>query len=749
MQLPHTAKAQPKTRAAPAPENTQVSSGHNKHNKGRSSAPAPTNHEVVEKFAPPPIAHNVRAMFESGQIPDLHEVKKGPLDINEATESGVYENEPEFLEGVVRSTDVNMSGETVEKGKTKNIVKDWKHKGQTPTKKSAPINIMEGDGCVRESSPIVRDDVVRSGLPDNYEAELPKRGSAKGVLTKWGARKEAPQKKEIKLIEGDNTEPMVAENEPEIRDDLIHAEESIEFEVGKTRNLAGYWATRTDDVPFNRQVDDAGIDVRVANTRSQFLDKAQGDSISKQPFVMELADGGPSVVENEPCMLDDNVVRSSTYVEEVVPGERGRIRNMAERIANTPDAPRQRRQIVIDRSDGPCVVENEPSQLDDGVIRADMQSDIVSVDSGHTRSLMDRWRNFEVEANTPKTSTSAGGKPSWIREMEAATESGVYENEPEERADVVREADNDSEAGMELHTREVKKMWTSKENERDGPRSKTPEVISKRAGGRKAAASENETDGVKQSGVARRGVKHRGGRQEQVPSEPEPVAEPVPQRTRPRWGGAKTQTPEVKPDPIPDPIVDEVKPKGRPRWGAAKTQIEEVKPEPIVEEVKPKGRPRRGGAKTQTPEVKPDPIVDEKPKGRPRWGAAKTETPEDIPDAIPDEVKPKGRPRWGGVKALPTEPPPKRGDLRRGGPGVNDEESNRGEVMTARDEGPSLRNRPVSKWGPGGKKKPPPPPVKPKPKATDPEAVQPEPEKKSSSSSRRKPYKFKEDWRSK
>ena len=722
LQLPHTDKAQPKSRAAPAPENTQVSSG-NKHNKGRSNTPAsaPVNHEIVEKFAPPPIAHNVRAMFESGQIPDLHEVKKEPLDINEATESGVYENEPEFLEGVVRSTDVNMSGEKVEKGMTKNIVNDWKHKGQSKTKKSAPINIMEGDGCVRESSPIVRDDVVRSGLPDNYEAELPKRGSAKGVLTKWGTRKEAPQKKEIRLVEGDNTEPTVAENEPEIRDDLIHAEENVEFEVGKTGKLAGYWATRTDDVPFDRQVDDAGIDVRLANTRSQFLDKAQGEGVSKQPFVMELADGGPSVVENEPSMLDDNVVRSSTYVEEVVPGERGRIRNMANRIANTPDAPRQRRQIVIDRSDGPCVVENEPSQLDDNVIRADVQSDIVSVDSGHTRSLMNRWRNFEVEAATPKTSTSAGGKPSWVREMEAATESGVFENCPEERADVMREADNDSEVGMELHTKDVKKIWTNKEHHSgDGPRSKTPEVISKRTGRK---ATENEADGVRQSGAPRRGVKHRGSlRQEQAaPSEPEPLAEPV-QRPRPRWGGAKTQTIEDK----PDAIVDEVKPKGRPRWGAAKLKNQE------------------------TPEDKPDPIVDEvKPKGRPRWGGAKTQTPEDKPDPMVDDAKPNGRPRWGGVKALPTEVPPRRGDLRRKGPGVNDDEPNQGEVMTARDEVPSLRNRPVSKWGAGGKKKPPPPPVKPKPKATDPEAVQPEPVQKTTSAGRRKPYKFKDNWCSK
>ena len=730
----------------PLPPLTQISQDHNQNvnSKGVPSTP-PVNREEIHKVAPPPIAHNVRAMFESGQIPDLHEIKKTThIDIDQAPGSGVYENDPQQLEGVVRASDVNMSGETFERGKTKNIVNDWKYKGQYQPKAQVPINIAEDEGCVRENEPIIRDDVIKSGMPDNYEVELPKRGYAKGVLTKWGTRQEAPQKKEIRLIEGDVTEPIVAENQPMIRDDVVHSEDvndDVQFEVGKIRNLTGYWATRTDDVNVEKKMDD--IDVRVNQVRNQFLQQAQGSGGSKQPFVMDLAENGPSVVENEPSMLDENIVRSSTYVEEVVPGERGRIRNMTNRFSNPQDAPRQRRQIVIDRADGPCVVENEPIQLDDNIVRADMQSDIVSVDSGHTRSLMNKWKYFEADAATTKTSTSMSGKPAWILEMDAAPDSGVYENEPEERPELIREGDDNSEAGMELHTKEVKKLWSSIEHHHDDQRTKTPEVIRNRPGRKIAVltardAEVEEPEPVKQTGVPRRGVKYRGSKQEQAPpSEPEPA--PVPQGRR-RWGMGKTQPPEVK----PEPSAVEVKPKGRQRWGVGKTQpaevTPEVKPEPSPAEVKPRGRPRWGMGKTQPAEVKP----------------------EVTPEPSPAEVKPRGRPRWGGVKAMPAEvtPPvevqpqtangkPKWGESKvrgrdvkakwEGGDIEQQPETNPkwGEGRTKMDEGPSLRGRPVSKWD-GGKKKP--PPVKPKPKA--PETPEPEPVK----ATRRKPYRFKENW---
>lgn len=645
----------------------------------------PVNREEIHKVAPPPIAHNVRAMFESGQIPDLHEVKKTTsLDIDQAQGSGVYENEPQQREGVVRESDVNMSGETFERGKTKNIVNEWKYKGQYQPKTQVPINVAEDEGCVRENEPVVRNDVIKSGLPDNYEVELPKRGYAKGVLTKWGSRQEAPQKKEIRLVEGDVTEPIVAENQPMVREDVIHGEDvndEIEFEVGKIRNLTGYWATRTDDVTIDKQMDDIGADVNQA--RSQFLQHAQGQGSSKQPFVMDLSNNGPSVFENEPSMLDDNVVRSSTYVEEVVPGERGRIRNMANRFTNVQDSPRQRRQIIIDRADGPCVVENEPIQLDDNIVRADMQSDIVSVDSGHTRSLMNKWKHFEVDAATPKTSASASGKPAWILEIEAAPDSGVYENEPEERPELVREADNYSEAGMELHTKEVKKLWSNIEHHHgDDQRSKTPEVIRNRPAGRKIAVvtlKEGDVEeAVKPSGVTavapRRGVRYRGNKQVLAqPSEPEPA--PVPQRGRPRWGGGKTQPPEVK----PEPSATEVKPRGRPRWGGVKALPAEVTPKSNEVQAQPASVKPKWGEKSS------------------KWEGGNMQQP---------EIKPK----WGVVK-------------------------------TKRDEVSSNRNRPVSKWD-GGKKRP--PPVMPKPKTT--EDTQPEAVQKAPSASRRKPYRFKNNW---
>ena len=47
---------------------------------------------------------------------------------------------------------------------------------------------------------------------------------------------------------------------------------------------------------------------------------------------MDLESSGPACVENQPTQLDDDVIRSGDYQSEEVIGERGRILNIAEQF---------------------------------------------------------------------------------------------------------------------------------------------------------------------------------------------------------------------------------------------------------------------------------------------------------------------------------------------------------------------------------------------------------------------------------
>jgi hypothetical protein len=108
-------------------------------------------------------------------------------------------------------------------------------------------------------------------------------------------------------------------------------------------------------------------------------------------------------------------------VEDVM-GQRGLIRNIAERFAGRPElddsvpgaargrsgvSPRRGPvpdKIVIERADGPAVLENEPAALRPDVVRSDA-SDYVDgpkVEPGSTRNLVACWKNKEIENSSPQ-----------------------------------------------------------------------------------------------------------------------------------------------------------------------------------------------------------------------------------------------------------------------------------------------------------------------------------------------------------
>ena len=106
-------------------------------------------------------------------------------------------------------------------------------------------------------------------------------------------------------------------------------------------------------------------------------------------------------------------------------GQRGLIRNIAERFTGRQDdsidggADRSRvgisprrgpvpDMVVIDRADGPAVLENEPAQLRPDVFRSDASGylDQPNVEPGTTRNLVASWKNKEIENNSPQVNNT-------------------------------------------------------------------------------------------------------------------------------------------------------------------------------------------------------------------------------------------------------------------------------------------------------------------------------------------------------
>ena len=88
-----------------------------------------------------------------------------------------------------------------------------------------------------------------------------------------------------------------------------------------------------------------------------------------------------------------------------VMGKRGQARNIAERFkrVDADDAERRRRpreMIVIERAEGPSVLENDPAPSRPDVVRSDPDAelaDLSTVERGTTRNLVASWKNKELE----------------------------------------------------------------------------------------------------------------------------------------------------------------------------------------------------------------------------------------------------------------------------------------------------------------------------------------------------------------
>jgi hypothetical protein len=487
------------------------------------NAPIPVNRTVVEKVAPPEITKSVRAIFEKGEFEDSHKPKKIVINLKEAMDGGVYENNPEQIEGVVRESDIleDEQQAVLERGHTKNILEKFTRASQDVPKQRAPIRLDEDEGKILENEPIRRDDVVRESDVLAEEPVLMK-GSAKNLRDRFSNYQEAPkEKKVIKLYEDDQAQPVIVENQPEeVRADVVRSSEAdlndVQIDKGRAKNLRGFFSTVQDskverapividrehggivleNQPIMRddvirETDAHGNDVqieagRTSNMKNMWQGKYDEESDpdrykkapKKQPIKLDIA-SEPIVLENQPIRRDD-VVREEDNAEEVIAVQRGHIKNIAGAFVpkeeQRPTGPRE--MIKIDRSEGPVVIENQPEEYADDVVRGGFDTSI-QVDPGKTKNMVNQWLTKQQEEEMNKQER----KPFWLLEMEAAkANAGVWENEPEVREDLLKEDMDPLEHQTIIPQgkgQSMKQLWAAKMQEEE-QKNKPLEVISRK-----------------------------------------------------------------------------------------------------------------------------------------------------------------------------------------------------------------------------------------------------------------------------
>ena len=212
-------------------------------NQSEESAPPPSivrsSDQPEESMALEGGSGSVKSMFEQGEVHNLSTTPSKQIDIHDAPqEKGVSESTP------VRRDDVIHSSEAAEEvkataGGIRNLKSMFEKGGVTNVQVRAskePISIgsledMESSdrGCVAESTPVIRDDVIRSS--DSYEDPGIQRGFSKSLKNRFETEKisniEEKPKEKIDLTGTEKRVYQPPERTPS-RDDIVNAESQLE-----------------------------------------------------------------------------------------------------------------------------------------------------------------------------------------------------------------------------------------------------------------------------------------------------------------------------------------------------------------------------------------------------------------------------------------------------------------------------------------------------------------------------------------
>ena len=224
-----------------------------------------------------------------------------------AGDTGVVENQPQRLEGVVRADDpVEDESRSIECGLARNLATQWSTLRDTHTTKQPfrmELDVDPNETAVFENMPKQLDGVIRHSEP--LREVMGQRGQIRHITTKYtaspaetpGTPRRPPDMIAIDLADG----PTVLENEPTAVDPSVVRSTWTDMEdgtpqPGMTQSMLQRWTSQQD------------------------ITDADQSTLTKPAWLAEWESTpeGSGVFENEPMMRDD-VFREQDHEPEMIP----------------------------------------------------------------------------------------------------------------------------------------------------------------------------------------------------------------------------------------------------------------------------------------------------------------------------------------------------------------------------------------------------------------------------------------------
>ncbi|XP_033753537.1 titin-like isoform X4 [Pecten maximus] len=349
-----------------------------------------------------------------------------------------------------------------------------------------------------ESQPQEFEDIVKSG--NSVEEVLPEKGTAHNLVSKF------------KQYQSESASPPSPRQKKELTPDRSGKVEYVseprgQVEVYEGKSEAGIFESSPVDQPeivksgdFQPEpLPEEGYAKNVA-ARFKEWEKSGGSSPTGTPirhkeFTPPREDADRTVagvLENTPESLDIARETDSRFQETELP-ERGMAKNMLNKFkeiqANSPTSPRNKKEFTPPPDHGSGVFENKPApsleidvrQAESGILesspvaREDVAKEHVSAEEtvpeqGYAKNMVNRWKQMESvsaksspsprykEFTPPRDNLMSPKSPAGLNssvnpndlpgQYQEQVSAGVYENTPEHKEGVFREADTDFEEGL-------------------------------------------------------------------------------------------------------------------------------------------------------------------------------------------------------------------------------------------------------------------------------------------------------------
>ncbi|XP_061174458.1 enolase-phosphatase E1-like isoform X3 [Saccostrea echinata] len=413
-------------------------------------------------------------------LPKIYkEEEKGPKG-QKTTRTKEEETRVEESETGQKTTTTTKTTTVVQNGDISNGPQEVEEETKT-RKPTVQEEIMSVEGGVYENEPVHEPGVVRESDPKNIGEELPEVGTAKSMLQRFtqiqedskkpvvGKRQATPprgsgpveyvsepraviEKPEQKLEGG------IFENQPVSEEGVVKSYDTVEDvkpEQGYARNVLAKFKEIETQVK-NRPPPSPKKEL----TPDRFT---KGEYVSEPRSTFQTYEGKTEsgIFESQP-KEDRDVVKSYEHEQEVLP-EQGTARNLVSRFkeyeskSKSPSTPREKKELTPDRftkgeyvSEPRATFEQYEGQVEAGIyeskpvecpeiVKSGEYYEEPLPEQGYAKNVISKFKDIQKGAGSP--SSSPANKPREITPPRQDTFSGVLENKPQERSDIVHSYD--------------------------------------------------------------------------------------------------------------------------------------------------------------------------------------------------------------------------------------------------------------------------------------------------------------------